>query len=99
VHFGKGISEGKTREDFLSSFVRWAKKLESPDINVSKAMRRLIAFTEFQDKHWQGYLDTPVAIGDEDLARAAAMMEIQVRFPMFFFIACKQGGQSLIPIA
>ena len=33
-------------------------------LQVSKAMRRLTAFSEFQEKHFDEYFDVPVLEGD-----------------------------------
>jgi hypothetical protein len=51
VHIGQGPAAGKTLDDFLVAFLHWCQKDEdraAGRFNVSKAMRRLTSFAEYQ---------------------------------------------------
>ena len=67
VHLGSGVCAGKTRDDLFLAFVIWAE--QGPGIyNVSKAMRRLQAFAEFQEQHFQRFFSTPLEVQDASLS-------------------------------
>ena len=51
VHIGKGPAAGKTLDDFLAAFLHWCQKEDdraAGRFNVTKAMRRLTSFAEYQ---------------------------------------------------
>ena len=63
VHLGAGICVAKTRDDLFLAFVMWAEQ-EPGSFNVSKAMRRLQAFAEFQEAHFEAFLSEPIELAD-----------------------------------
>ena len=62
VHLGAGICVAKTRNDLFLAFIMWAEQ-EAGRFNVSKAMRRLQTFAEYQEEHFE-HLREPIELAE-----------------------------------
>lgn len=70
VHLGHGVAAGKTVEDCMKAFLLWAQKpadQEAKRFNVSKAMRRMTAFADYGEQHFDTYFSTPCLPTDAEL--------------------------------
>jgi len=62
VHLGVGICVAKTRDDLFLAFIMWAEE-GAGRFNVSKAMRRLQTFAEYQEAHFE-HLREPIELAE-----------------------------------
>lgn len=81
VHLGHGIAKGKSIDDVCYSFLRWCQKEEdrtSNRYNVTKAFRRMKAFAQFADKHFDTYFSTPIDMCEPEIQTAQKMLNFQI---------------------
>jgi hypothetical protein len=81
VHFGKGAAVGKDIDDLLRAFLYWAQTPECREaerFNISKAMRRLESFAQFQEKYFDQYFSDPVLPSEAGFASVADTFNLMV---------------------